>query len=364
MIRSSGVSIGANEHRPKTRRWAILTIATAFITLGSMAGAAEPVGMGAAGGYAVIANQTIANGGATTLNGHVGLSPGSAYTGFETVTLNGELHIADTDAGNAMAAMSAAYGNAAGQAVSATIGTELGGTTVPGGGVYNSGSGTFEITGTVILDGQDDPNAVFIFQMGGTLVTGAGATVSLINGAQACNVYWRVGSSATLGATNTFRGTILAATSITLGAGSTITGRALARDGSVTMSANTITPVGCAPPEEVTTTTTIAATTTTTAGTTTTTSTMVAGTTTSTVAGVSQLAGPTTTLAGPTTTITTIAGPTTTTTTIAFPVGAASTGGGSSAAGWNLTQLAVGLVLLASAVSVIGLRRHSLRIDS
>lgn len=370
MIRMPGVSIGANGHRPKTPRFAILAIATAFITVGSVAGAAEPIGMGAAGAYAVIANQTITNGGTTTLNGHVGLSPGSAVTGFETVTLNGELHLADTDASNAMAAMSAAYSNAAGQPVSATIGTELGGTTVPGGGVYASGSGTFEITGTVILDGQDDPNAVFIFQMGGTLLTAGSATVSLINGAQACNVYWRVGSSATLGAANTFRGTILAATSITLGAGTTISGRALARDGSVTLSANTITPVGCAAPAEVTTTSTVAATTTTAVGTTTTT-TAVGTTTTTTVLGVtttSAVAGPTvTTVAGVTTTtlipeqFSRLIGPTTT---MAFPLGAAATGGGSSASGLDLTQLGLGLVLLSVAVGVIGLRRHSLRSDS
>jgi len=369
MTRMPPASTGANRPRPKMPRLAILALATALITVGSVAGAAEPVGMGVAGAYAVIANQTITNGGATTLNGHVGLSPGSAVTGFETVTLNAELHLADTDAGNAMAAMSAAADNAAGQTVSATIGTELGGTTVPGGGVYNSGSGTFEITGTVILDGQNNPNAVFIFQMGSTLVTAGSATVTLINGAQACNVYWRVGSSATLGAANTFRGTILAATSITLGAGTTVAGRALARDGSVTLSANTITPVGCAAPEEVTTTSTVAATTTTVAGATTTTT--VAGATTTTVQGVTT----TSTVAG--STITTVAGVTTTTllpdeisrlvgptTTVVFPVGAPATGGGSSAAGLDLTQLGLGLVLLSVAVGVIGLRRHSLLSDS
>jgi hypothetical protein len=378
MTRTPRGSIGVNGHRPKTPRLAILAIVTAFITVGSVAGAAEPVGMGAAGAYAVIANQTITNGGNTTLNGHVGLSPGSAVTGFETVTLNGELHLADTNADNAMAAMSAAYNNAAGQTVSATIGTELGGTTVPGGGVYNSGSGTFEITGTVILDGQNDPNAVFIFQMGSTLVTAGSATVSLINGAQACNVYWRVGSSATLGAANTFRGTILAATSITLGAGTTIAGRALARDGSITLSANTITPVGCAAPVVVTTTSTVAATTTTAVGATTTTAaggatttTAAGGATTTTVQGVtttSTVAGSTdTTVAGDTTTtlfpeeLSRLVGPSTT---MVFPVGAAATGGGSSAAGLDLTQLGLGLVLLSVAVGVIGVRRHSLLRDS
>jgi hypothetical protein len=91
------------------------------------------------------------------------------------------------------------------------------------------------ITGTVTLDGQGDPNALFVFQMGSTLLPATGSTVALIGGAQAKNVYWQVGSSATLGTGTTFRGTIVALTSITLNNNVTMTGRALARNGAVSL---------------------------------------------------------------------------------------------------------------------------------
>ena len=120
-----------------------------------------------------------------------------------------------------------------------TIGTELGGSTlVPG--VYNSQSGTFGITGTLTLDGQGDPDAVFIFQMQSTLVTASASVVLLTNGARACNVFWQVGSSATIGTSSSFVGTILALTSITLTTGATVDGRVLARNGAVTLDSNTI----------------------------------------------------------------------------------------------------------------------------
>jgi hypothetical protein len=111
--------------------------------------------------------------------------------------------------------------------------------------VYNSGS-SIGLTGTLTLDAEGDPNAVFVFQAGSSLITASGSTVSLINGAQACNVFWQVGSSATLGTNSTFSGTILALTSITATTGSTITGRILARNGAVTLDTNSITTPVCA----------------------------------------------------------------------------------------------------------------------
>jgi len=117
---------------------------------------------------------------------------------------------------------------------------ELGGTTKTA-GVYNSPAGTFGITGTLTLDAQGDPSAVFIFQAASTLITAAASGVTLINGAQASNVFWVVGSSATLGTNSTLRGTVLALTSITVTTGTSIDGRALARNGAVTLDTNTIT---------------------------------------------------------------------------------------------------------------------------
>ncbi|HUP17869.1 MAG TPA: ice-binding family protein, partial [Acidimicrobiia bacterium] len=142
------------------------------------------VGLGTADDFAVLAGETITNTGPTTITGDVGLHPGTAVTGFGSVTLNGELHLTDAVAEQAKVDLVTAYDDAAGRAVTATIPTELGGETLTG-GVYDSDAGTFGITGTLTLDAQGDPNAVFIFQMASTLGTAAASSVNLINGAQA-----------------------------------------------------------------------------------------------------------------------------------------------------------------------------------
>jgi ice-binding like protein len=120
--------------------------------------------------------------------------------------------------------------------------------------VYKA-SAALGLTGTVTLDGQNDPNAVFIFQAGSTLITASDATVALIRGAQACNVFWQVGSSATLGTTTTFVGTIMALTSVSVQTGTTVQGRVLARNGQVTLDTNVITRPTCTLPPPITTTT-------------------------------------------------------------------------------------------------------------
>jgi hypothetical protein len=153
--------------------------------------------------------------------------------------VNGTIDAADSAAQQAQADLTAAYNDAAGRTVSATIPTELGGTTrVPG--VYGSAAGTFGITGTLTLDAQGDPNAVFIFKAASTLITASASNVSLINGARASNVFWVAGSSATLGTSSTLQGSILALTSITVTTGTAINGRALARNGAVTLDTNSI----------------------------------------------------------------------------------------------------------------------------
>jgi hypothetical protein len=208
-----------------------------------------PVGLGTADSFAVLAGETITNTGPTTITGDVGLHPGTAVTGFASVTLNGGLHVADAVALQAKNDLVTAYNDAAGRSPVTTVATELGGQTLQG-GVYNSESGTFGITGTLTLDAGGDPNTVFVFKTASTLITATASGVNLINGADACNVFWQVGSSATLGTSSSFTGTIMALTSITLTTGATVQGRALARNGAVTLDTNTITRPVCTQSED------------------------------------------------------------------------------------------------------------------
>jgi hypothetical protein len=177
-------------------------------------------------------------------------------SGFPPGTVIGTLHVGDTDAAQAQADQATAYNDAASRTPDATIATQLGGTTVTP-GVYNSAAGTFQITGDLTLDARGDPDAVFIFQTATTLTTAAASTVTLVGGAQACNVFWKVGSSATLGADTGFAGDILALTSITVGNGATVNGRTLAHDGAVTLDTNSITRSTCQGPPDRSTTTTV-----------------------------------------------------------------------------------------------------------
>jgi len=222
-----------------------------FLGLAAIAGPA-PVGLGTADSFAVLAGETITNKGTTTINGDVGLHPGSAVTGFDTVTLNGALHVADGVALQAKKDLVTAYNVAAGRMPVTTVATELGGQTLVA-GAYDSVSGTFGLTGTLILNAEGDPNAVFILKAASTLITAPNSGVTLINGAQACNVFWQIGSSATLDTDTTFRGNILALTSITINTRATLAGRALARNGAVTLDTNVITKSSCAAPTLATT---------------------------------------------------------------------------------------------------------------
>ena len=123
-----------------------------------------------------------------------------------------------------------------------SVGADLSGQTLVA-GVY--GNGTLGLTGTVTLDAQGDPNTVFIFQAASTLITESSSVVALINGASSCNVYWQVGSSATLGTGSVFKGTVMALTSIAATTGATIQGRLLASTAAVTLDTNTINAVDC-----------------------------------------------------------------------------------------------------------------------
>ncbi len=212
----------------------------AVVVAGTALGAAS-VNLGTAGSFAVLAGTTITNTGATTITGDVGVDPGTAVTGFTTVTLSGAQHVADAVALQAKNDLMTAYNDAAGATPVNQVPTELGGTTLKP-GVY--ASATLGLTGTLTLDGA----GVYIFQSASTLITASNSAVALINGASACDVYWQVGSSATLGTTTSFNGTIMALTSIALQTGATLEGRALARNGAVTLDHNTITSSSCATP--------------------------------------------------------------------------------------------------------------------
>ena len=234
-----------------------------FVTLlalgGSPAFAATAPTLGAAAPYAVIAGSTITNTGSSVITGDVGLSPGSAITGFPPGTISGTTDAADATSLAAQNAATAAYLNVAGQTSTATVaGGILGTTYTPG--VYTSGS-SLALNGTVTLDAGGNSSAVFIFQAGSTLTTASGSSVVLTGGAQACNVFWQVGSSATLGTTTTFNGTILALASATLDTGATVNGGVFAQTGAVTLDGNTVTVPTCS--AVPTTTTTVAPTTTT-----------------------------------------------------------------------------------------------------
>jgi hypothetical protein len=174
-----------------------------------------------------------------TINADIAISPGSTVTGFPPCVITGTRHLADATAAQAQLDLTAAYNTLAGLPCSATntIGTTNIGGTTKAAGVYCSAS-SIGVTGTLTLDGGGDPNATFVFQAGSALTTAG--NVVLINGAQAKNVYWQVGSSATIGTASQWQGNILALTSITLVDNATLLGRALARNGAVSLGTNNV----------------------------------------------------------------------------------------------------------------------------
>ena len=236
-----------NKNMKGSARYLSLLAIVGFVALVcgvSPALSATTVDLGTAGSFAVLAGSGITNTGPTTITGDIGTYPTPSETGFSSITLIGTNHVDDAVTQGAKDDLITAYNNAAGQTPVSRVNTELG-TTTKFAGIYDSADGTFGITGTLTLDAQGDPSAVFIFKTASTLTTASASNVNLINGAQACNVFWQVGSSATLGTNSHFKGNILALTSITLTTGATISGRALARNGAVTLDTNTITASTC-----------------------------------------------------------------------------------------------------------------------
>ncbi|HVS74426.1 MAG TPA: ice-binding family protein [Candidatus Acidoferrales bacterium] len=219
---------------------------------GSSLSGPPPVALGTACSFGILAaTPKVANTGLTHVTGDVGISPAASITGFVgTVpsgspgTITGTFHQGDATAATAQGDLTTAYNNAAGAAGGAALVGDLGGLTLTP-GVYKQSSSEL-ITGNLTLDGGGNANGTWIFQIGSTLTTAAGnSNIILINGANAHNVVWQVGASATLGTNTIFQGTILAQASITLTTGATLNGRALARTGAVTLDSNPVNVTAC-----------------------------------------------------------------------------------------------------------------------
>jgi hypothetical protein len=244
-----------NKMRIRSSLLSVLLIFRMVTPITTMAVAEDTVNLGTTSGFAVLAGSTITNTGNTTIDGsdggnvggEVGLSPGTAFTGQASVTTHdgiaindADVHIADAVAVKAKVDLKAAYNDADSREVTGQIPSELGGTTLTP-GVYDSEDGTFQITGTLTLDAEGDPNAVFIFKTASTLIAQVDSKVELKNEARFCRTFWKVGSSATLKTDSYFVGHIFAMESITANYGATVQGQLLARDGAVTLNNNTIT---------------------------------------------------------------------------------------------------------------------------
>jgi ice-binding like protein len=204
-----------------------------------------PVSLGSinSGGndLAILAHTTVTSTGLTKVTGDVGVWPGTAVTGFGPGIVTGAIYRGVAPADAAQGDLTSAYNDAAGRPADATVAGNLGGRTLAP-GVYKSTSSLAISSGDLTLDAKGDSNGVFIFQVASALTVTSGRQVVLSGGAKAENVFWQIGSSATIGTTADFAGTIMARASVSLQTGAKLHGRALARDGAVTMQANAVTP--------------------------------------------------------------------------------------------------------------------------
>lgn len=239
-----------SNHLDFTRgRTALIGIAVclAFAVVPVAIANAAPVNLATAQPFVVLSGAGVTNTGPSVLNGDLGVSPGTSLTGFGApAVVNGAIHANDGVAAQAQADLTTAYNVAAGQAISPgneLTGQNLGGLTLTPGAYGFSSSA--ELTGQLTLDAQGDPNAQFVFVIGTTLITESASSVILTNGASPCNVYWKVGSSATFGSGTAFEGNVLALETISMTSGVTFLGRALARNGEVTLDNDVLTAPKC-----------------------------------------------------------------------------------------------------------------------
>jgi hypothetical protein len=205
---------------------------------------APAVSLGAAEGFALLGSATVTCTNSSAMTGDVGVSPGIAITGFDaSCTLSGSLHAQDAAATAAHADLLVAFDELGGEECEDDLtGVELGGLTLPP-GVYCFDT-TAGVTGGLTLDAGGDSNASWIFQVGSAITTGPGSTMTMAGGGDSCNVFWKVGTSAVLGTTSSFKGNILASASVTLTSGSSLEGRALALNAAVTSDNNVVSSCG------------------------------------------------------------------------------------------------------------------------
>ena len=218
----------------------------AFLLAPAPALTATAPNLGNAESFAVLAGSAVTNTGNTIINGNLGVSPGTAISGFPPgLVTPGTIYAGTTEAANAQTDLTSAYNDLAGQSCDATISADLGGQTLAP-GVYCSAS-SMGLTGQLTLDALGNTGAVWVFQMGSTLTTATDSSVVFKdNVGQDCNVFWQVGSSATIGTRTALKGNVLALQSISMNDAAKIAGRALARNGAVTFINNQTNATVCA----------------------------------------------------------------------------------------------------------------------
>ncbi len=199
------------------------------------------IAMAGAGNFAILAGSAVTNTGPTTVNGDIGLSPGSSIGGFPPGILVGTQHINDAVVNQAKTDLATCYADAMGRVCTdiVTLSGNIGGLTLTQ-GLYKSTSSLAISSGDLTFDAKGNANAVFIIQIASSLTTTSGRKVILAGGALASNIYWQVGSSATFGTTSVLKGNFFVMQSITFNTGATLEGRALTRIGGITMASNTL----------------------------------------------------------------------------------------------------------------------------
>jgi autotransporter-associated beta strand protein len=228
-----------NHARRSAAAYAVVLIVSGLLASSRSAAAQTTISLGAAEDVAVLGGSTVTNAGPTTVIGNLALSPGVSVTGFPPGTVvGGSIHINDALATQAHADAATAYGQLAGETHTTILsGQNLGGMTLTPGVYYFATAAALD--GTLRLDTGGNPNAAFHFQIGTTLTTAVASAITLLNG-NSVNIFWQVGTSATIGVNSTFYGNILADQSITVNSGATINGRAMAINAAVTLDSNTI----------------------------------------------------------------------------------------------------------------------------
>jgi Ice-binding-like len=230
-------------HLKRARRGAIALAAAVFALVAiPVAAQAAPVNLATVGPFVALGGSTVTNTGPSVLNGDLGVAPGSALVGFGLpAVVNGATHDNDAVAGQAQADLTTAYDVAAAQPVAPAndlTGTDLGNRTLAAGAYRYTSSA--QLTGPLTLDAEGDPDAQFVFEIAAELTAAPASSVLLVNGASPCNVFWQIGSSATLDTTTAFQGNLMALTSISLNNGASVIGRVLARNGQISLMNNVL----------------------------------------------------------------------------------------------------------------------------